>query len=110
MASDVSASSSSAPSDERTYKGWDVIRFMPKDVISRMIQFTIAMFLVPLGSYFGARDLLFEGFLGYDNGSVPASIVAVVMVQVVLGVCVWIAYSEGDESSAAPSDDSRKRK
>jgi len=81
-------------------------------VLGVLLLFTAAMVTLPITGYFTSKAYLFEGqklsiiavslfiftgTLGYKDGSVPAAISAVLIVHVVIGVYVYLAWKEGSQ-------------
>ena len=77
-----------------------------------LLLFTVAMFAVPLGGFYLSKEYIFEGrrpsllskftrlilgFLGYQNGTVGAGILAVMLVHVIIAVYIYVAWIEGGE-------------
>ncbi|KAK8050259.1 Vacuolar ATPase assembly integral membrane protein VMA21 [Apiospora phragmitis] len=73
---------------------------VPMDVIVKLLAFTLAMIVVPIGSYFATVNTLFKG------NSTFAGALAAVMANVVLIAYVVVAYNE-DQSDQL---DTKKRK
>ena len=92
------------------------------NVLAILLLFTAAMVTLPITGYFTSKAYVFEGnvysvmmhcfsvaragVLGYQDGSVPGAIVAVLIVHIVIGLYVYVAWREGsrDLQSTVKSD------
>ena len=93
------------------------------NVLAVLLLFTAAMITLPITGYFTSKAYVFEGnlcnllmhcgfsvahagVLGYEDGSVPGAIVAVLIVHIVIGLYVYVAWKEGsrDLQSTVKSD------
>lgn len=82
------------------------------NVLAVLLLFTAAMVILPITGYFTSKAYVFEGnilsvimhrglsvahagVLGYQDGSIPGAIVAVLIVHIVIGLYVYVAWREG---------------
>jgi len=63
--------------------------------ITLLVVFSLSMIVLPVGGFFMSKAIVFEGVLGYPDGSVGAAIVAVVLVHCVIAGYVYVAWKEG---------------
>ncbi|KAK3777073.1 hypothetical protein RRG08_008920 [Elysia crispata] len=65
-------------------------------VMKKMLIFTIMMVILPIFSYFFSKSLIFEGLLGFSHTSsyFYAAIVAIAIVHVILGMFIYVAFTE----------------
>jgi hypothetical protein len=82
----------------------DKIRQENAAVMRKFFLFSAAMFIVPIGSYFLARETIFKGRHDAPNMS---GYVALAMVQVVIGAYIWMAFNE-DESDLPDREANKK--
>jgi len=68
-----------------------------------MLIFTIMMVVLPIFSYFASKAFIFEGLMGTTgtNSYFYAAIVAIAVVHVILGMFVYVAWTE--ESRPIPN-------
>lgn len=61
-----------------------------------MLLFTIMMVVLPIFSYFASKALIFEGIFGTTgtNSYFYAAIVSIAVVHVILGMFVYVAWTE----------------
>lgn len=67
---------------------------MTSRTVRVLILFTLAIIIFPLASLFTFKTIIFEGVLGYQDGSIGGAVAAVVAVHVVIGVYVYVAWKE----------------
>ncbi|XP_074650044.1 vacuolar ATPase assembly integral membrane protein VMA21-like [Tubulanus polymorphus] len=67
-------------------------------VAKTIFTFSMLVLVVPIAVFFLSKSFVFEGMLSYDSKTsyYYSAIVAVVTVQILLGMFVYVAYSEGD--------------
>ncbi|KAK7924388.1 Vacuolar ATPase assembly integral membrane protein vma-21 [Apiospora marii] len=76
---------------------------VPTDVILKLLAFTFAMIVVPIGSYFATVNTLFKG------NSTFAGALAAVMANVVLIAYVVVAYNEDMSDLSDPKKKEGKK-
>ncbi|XP_012944692.1 vacuolar ATPase assembly integral membrane protein VMA21 [Aplysia californica] len=61
-----------------------------------MLVFTIMMVVLPIFSYFFSKSVIFEGIMGVaaQSSYFYAAIVAIAVVHVILGLFIYVAWSE----------------
>lgn len=71
---------------------------LPKGVMQKMLFFTICMVSLPIFSYFFSKAFIFEGLLGVvaGNSYFYAAIVSIVVVHIILGCFIYVAFTEDD--------------
>ncbi|KAI0160264.1 VMA21-like domain-containing protein [Xylariaceae sp. FL1272] len=74
---------------------------VPLDVILKLLAFTLAMVVIPIGSYFLTVNTLFRGHSTY------AGILAAILANVVLVGYVIVAYNE-DQSDQLEAEKKKK--
>ncbi|XP_076467692.1 vacuolar ATPase assembly integral membrane protein vma21-like [Babylonia areolata] len=66
-------------------------------VMKKMLFFTVLMALLPILSYFFSKAVVFEGMMGMGSSSYfYAAIVAIVIVHIILGCFIYVAFTEDD--------------
>eukprot|EP00794_Sanderia_malayensis_P007189 gene7189-7995_t len=68
----------------------------PKEmgVLKTLLIFAAMMLIAPIFAYFFMKSFLFEGYLGYEDGSVNAVIGTVVFIHIIIGWYIYIAVKE----------------
>ncbi|KAK1769998.1 vacuolar ATPase assembly integral membrane protein vma-21 [Phialemonium atrogriseum] len=95
---DATVSSSPAAANERS----SVAPAVPTEVIVKLLAFTFAMIVVPIGSYFVTVDTIFQG------NSTYAGALAAIMANVVLIAYVVVAMKE-DQSEQQEEEKKKNR-
>lgn len=72
--------------------------------VENMLIYSLAMIVLPVGGFFSSKTLLFEGFLGYNDGSAGGAIIAVVLIHVVIAMFVYKAWTEGQSTTSFKQD------
>ncbi|WAO83392.1 Vacuolar ATPase assembly integral membrane protein VMA21 [Fusarium falciforme] len=81
----------------------DIAPAVPKDVIYKLLAFTIGMIVLPIGSYFLTVNTIFRGNSSFAGGF------AAVMANVVLVAYIIVAMKEENaEQTGKPKSDSKK--
>ncbi|KAJ4173482.1 vacuolar ATPase assembly integral membrane protein vma21 [Fusarium falciforme] len=81
----------------------DIAPAVPKDVIYKLLAFTIGMIVLPIGSYFLTVNTIFRGNSSFAGGF------AAVMANVVLVAYIVVAMKEENaEQPGKPKSDSKK--
>ncbi|KAI0394786.1 hypothetical protein F5Y17DRAFT_426146 [Xylariaceae sp. FL0594] len=76
---------------------------VPMDVIMKLLAFTLAMFVIPIGSYFMTVNTIFNGNSTYAGG------LAAILANVVLVGYVVVAMNE-DQSDQLEAEKKKKSK
>jgi hypothetical protein len=91
--------------DIKSVQKSDTSPAVPRDVIIKLLGFTIAMIVVPIGSFFATVHTIFRG------NSTFAGALAAVMANVVLISYVLVAMKEDeDEKTKPPSKEKETKK
>ncbi|KAK7482930.1 hypothetical protein BaRGS_00025830 [Batillaria attramentaria] len=71
---------------------------LAKGVMQKMLFFTVLMVFLPIFSYFFSKAFIFEGFFGVvqANSYFYAAIVSIVVVHIILGCFIYVAFTEDD--------------
>ncbi|KAM7207646.1 hypothetical protein V8F20_001913 [Naviculisporaceae sp. PSN 640] len=77
---------------------------VPTSVIMKLLAFTLAMIVVPIGSYFLTVDNLFKG------NSTYAGALAAIMANMVLIGYIIVAMAEDQSDTLGPAKDGGERK
>ncbi|KAK6068702.1 vacuolar ATPase assembly integral membrane protein VMA21 [Seiridium cupressi] len=77
---------------------------VPADVIVKLLAFTLAMIVVPIGSYFATVNTLFKG------NSTYAGALAAIMANVVLIGYVVVAYTEDQSDQLDEKRENKKQR
>ncbi|KAK9769745.1 hypothetical protein AB5N19_07707 [Seiridium cardinale] len=77
---------------------------VPADVIIKLLAFTLAMIVVPIGSYFATVNTLFKG------NSTYAGALAAIMANVVLIGYVVVAYTEDQSDQLDEKKENKKQR
>lgn len=72
----------------------------PLQVFNKLLMFTLLMVFVPLSAYFASKYYVFEGMLLLPNSSscLYAAVCAVILVNVVIAMYVYVAWNSDNES------------
>ncbi|XP_020629920.1 vacuolar ATPase assembly integral membrane protein VMA21-like [Orbicella faveolata] len=65
-----------------------------KSVLWTLLKFTLAMIILPISCFFLSKKMVFEDVLGYENGSIGAATITVIVVHVIIGLYIWVAIQE----------------
>jgi len=68
-----------------------------KTVLWTLLKFTLAMILLPISSFFISKKYIFEDVLGYENGSIGAATITVIIVHAIIGSYIWVAIKEEEK-------------
>ncbi|KAK6165213.1 hypothetical protein SNE40_015902 [Patella caerulea] len=65
-------------------------------VMRTMVVFSIAMCILPISSYFITKSFVFEGIfgMGHQNSYFYAAISSIVVVHIILGLFIYVAWTE----------------
>ncbi|KEY67506.1 hypothetical protein S40285_08179 [Stachybotrys chlorohalonatus IBT 40285] len=89
--------------DDQSLQKSDISPAVPKDVIFKLLAFTLAMVVVPIGSYFVTVNTIFKGNSSYAGG------LAALLANVVLISYVVVAMTEDQsELENAKKGESKK--
>ncbi|XP_055333255.1 vacuolar ATPase assembly integral membrane protein VMA21 homolog [Paramacrobiotus metropolitanus] len=66
-------------------------------IFKNLTTYTLLIVFLPIASYFGAKKVIFEQYLGIASGqsAIYWAVLAVASIHVVLGIMVYRAYREG---------------
>jgi len=70
-----------------------------QSAVKNLFAYSLLILVLPLGSMFGLKIFLFEGYLGWKNqdAMMYSAIVAIILIYVVLGLWIRAAYKEEEK-------------
>ena len=71
-------------------------------VFRTMLLFTTVMVLGPISSYFLSKTYIYEGYFqaSQDYSYIYSAITAVVVIHIILGAFIWIAWKDANSEQA----------
>ncbi|ELT96055.1 hypothetical protein CAPTEDRAFT_116613, partial [Capitella teleta] len=78
----------------------------PSQVLHRLLFYSFLIIVFPISSYFLSKSFIFEAFLGMtsSNSYFYAAIVAICSVHIVLGLFIFIAFTEDQKRNVQKID------
>jgi len=76
-------------------------------VFTTVLFYSVLILLLPIGSFFSTKLLVFEWFLGQESSvmsNITSAVVAVVVLHLALGLFIYKAYFDGGGKKAIKSD------
>ena len=69
--------------------------------LKTLFKFTMAMFSLPIVAYFFVKQHIFEEIAGYEDGTMPAVVAAIAVVNIIIGLYIWTAIKEEQAEARA---------
>ncbi|KAK3182273.1 vacuolar ATPase assembly integral membrane protein vma21 [Lecanicillium sp. MT-2017a] len=88
--------------DDTATEKSDISPAVPKDVIVKLLGFTFAMIVIPIGSYFLTVNTIFQG-----NSTWAGGVAALLANVVLLGYVIVAMNEDNGEQANAPKDNKK---